>query len=205
MPLSKLIARIEPVLSILAMATALLPYLAATFDKVPLRPSLDWLPPVTMALSAIAALLGLQVRPSPRVILLPIVSAIVYFALVTFFPAPLNSETLDRVLRFFLGVTYVASFTGISFAAAAIVRQLAAMVTSTAEPSAGVPSAKTMRILVVAANPTRTTPLDLESEIRSLEEQLRQVKYRDAISLKARLAASSSTASVVPTTARTAC
>ena len=44
----------------------------------------------------------------------------------------------------------------------------------------------TMRILFMAANPTMTTPLDLEEELRSLELELRGVKYRDQISFTAR-------------------
>ena len=40
-----------------------------------------------------------------------------------------------------------------------------------------------MRILFLAANPTHTTHLDLEEELRSLEQELRGVKLRDSISL----------------------
>jgi hypothetical protein len=43
-----------------------------------------------------------------------------------------------------------------------------------------------MRILFLAANPTTTTPLDLEEELRCLEFELRGAKYRDRITLTAR-------------------
>lgn len=43
-----------------------------------------------------------------------------------------------------------------------------------------------MRILFMAANPSTTTPIDLEEELRSLELELRGVKYRDQIALTAR-------------------
>jgi hypothetical protein len=43
-----------------------------------------------------------------------------------------------------------------------------------------------MRILFMAANPTTTTPLDLEEELRSVELELRGVKYRDQIAFTAR-------------------
>ncbi len=46
-----------------------------------------------------------------------------------------------------------------------------------------------MRILFLAANPNQTTALDLEEELRSLEQQLAAVKFRDSISLTARHAA----------------
>jgi CHAT domain-containing protein len=42
------------------------------------------------------------------------------------------------------------------------------------------------RILFLAANPTTTSPLDLEEELRSLELELRGTKFRDSISLVAR-------------------
>lgn len=44
----------------------------------------------------------------------------------------------------------------------------------------------TMRILFMAANPTTTSPLDLEEELRGLELELKGVKYRDQITLTAR-------------------
>ena len=44
----------------------------------------------------------------------------------------------------------------------------------------------TMRILFLAANPFQTSPLDLETELRSLEQELRGVKFRDSISLIAK-------------------
>lgn len=43
-----------------------------------------------------------------------------------------------------------------------------------------------MRILFMAANPTTTTPLDLEEELRNLELELRGVKHRDRITFTAR-------------------
>ena len=43
-----------------------------------------------------------------------------------------------------------------------------------------------MRILFLAANPSKTSPLDLEEELRSLEQELRGVKFRDSITLIAR-------------------
>jgi hypothetical protein len=43
-----------------------------------------------------------------------------------------------------------------------------------------------MRILFLAANPADTSPLDLEEELRSLEAELRGVKYRDQVILTAR-------------------
>jgi CHAT domain len=43
-----------------------------------------------------------------------------------------------------------------------------------------------MRILFLAANPSQTLPLDLEEELRSLEQELRGVKFRDSITLIAR-------------------
>lgn len=43
---------------------------------------------------------------------------------------------------------------------------------------------KQMRILFLAANPTTTRPLDLEQELRSLEQELRAVRYRDQIELR---------------------
>ncbi|MEN9668056.1 MAG: hypothetical protein RLZZ326_4419, partial [Planctomycetota bacterium] len=43
-----------------------------------------------------------------------------------------------------------------------------------------------MRILFLAANPSQTSPLDLEEELRSLEQELRGVKFRDSITLIAR-------------------
>lgn len=45
---------------------------------------------------------------------------------------------------------------------------------------------RAMKILFCAANPSETSPLDLEEELRSLEQELRGVKYRDSISLVAR-------------------
>jgi hypothetical protein len=42
-----------------------------------------------------------------------------------------------------------------------------------------------MRILFLAANPTTTSSLDLEEELRSLQTELRGVKYRDQIALTA--------------------
>jgi hypothetical protein len=48
------------------------------------------------------------------------------------------------------------------------------------------PVRKTMRILFLAANPTATSPLDLEEELRSLENELRGVKYRDQVVLTIR-------------------
>jgi hypothetical protein len=48
---------------------------------------------------------------------------------------------------------------------------------------------KNVRILLMAANPQVTTALDLENEIRSIEEQLRAVKYRANIQFRAQLAA----------------
>ena len=45
-----------------------------------------------------------------------------------------------------------------------------------------------MRILFLAANPSCTSQLDLEEELRSLEFKLRGVKHRDRITLIARLA-----------------
>jgi hypothetical protein len=47
----------------------------------------------------------------------------------------------------------------------------------------------TMRILFLAANPSQTSPLDLEEELRSLEQELRAVRFRDSITLIARHAA----------------
>lgn len=47
--------------------------------------------------------------------------------------------------------------------------------------SRGQPGA--MRILFLAANPLQTSRLDLEEEIRSIESELRGVKFRDAIAL----------------------
>jgi hypothetical protein len=47
---------------------------------------------------------------------------------------------------------------------------------------------KNVRILFLAANPQTTTALDLEDEIRSIEEQLRSIKFRDNIEFRARLA-----------------
>ena len=43
-----------------------------------------------------------------------------------------------------------------------------------------------MKILFLAANPFQTSRLDLEEELRSLEQELRAVKFRDAITLIAR-------------------
>jgi len=43
-----------------------------------------------------------------------------------------------------------------------------------------------LRILFLAANPTTTSPLDLEEELRSLELELRGTKFRESISLVAR-------------------
>jgi hypothetical protein len=43
-----------------------------------------------------------------------------------------------------------------------------------------------MRILFLAANPSKTSRLDLEEELRSLEDELRGVKFRDSIALIAR-------------------
>lgn len=40
-----------------------------------------------------------------------------------------------------------------------------------------------MRILFLAANPTSTTRLDLEEELRSLEQEIRGVRFRDSIKL----------------------
>jgi CheY-like chemotaxis protein len=42
---------------------------------------------------------------------------------------------------------------------------------------------KTMRILFLAANPFKTSPLDLEEELRNLEFELRGVTFRESISL----------------------
>jgi hypothetical protein len=53
---------------------------------------------------------------------------------------------------------------------------------------AGENDRKCVRILFMAANPQATTALDLENEIRSIEEQLRSIKYRDSIEFRARLA-----------------
>ena len=46
-----------------------------------------------------------------------------------------------------------------------------------------------MRILFLAANPIKASPLDLEEELRSLERELQSVKYRDQVALTARHAA----------------
>jgi hypothetical protein len=46
--------------------------------------------------------------------------------------------------------------------------------------------AQPMRILFLAANPKTTSHLDLEEELRSLESELRGVKYRDQVVLTAR-------------------
>ena len=43
-----------------------------------------------------------------------------------------------------------------------------------------------MKILFLAANPSKTAPLDLEEELRSLEFELRGVKFRDSIQMIAR-------------------
>ena len=43
-----------------------------------------------------------------------------------------------------------------------------------------------MRILFLAANPSQTSYLDLEEELRGIEQQLRGVKFRDSIKLIAR-------------------
>jgi hypothetical protein len=43
-----------------------------------------------------------------------------------------------------------------------------------------------MKILFLAANPLQTTSLDLEEELRSLEQELRGVKFRESITLIAR-------------------
>jgi len=43
-----------------------------------------------------------------------------------------------------------------------------------------------MQILFLAANPTTTSPLDLEEELRSLEIELRTVKHRDKIVCRSR-------------------
>lgn len=43
-----------------------------------------------------------------------------------------------------------------------------------------------MRILFLAANPLETSRLDLEKELRSLEQELRGVRFRDSITLVAR-------------------
>jgi CHAT domain len=45
---------------------------------------------------------------------------------------------------------------------------------------------RSMRILFLAANPSQTSPLDLEEEQRSLEQELRSVEFRDSITLFAR-------------------
>lgn len=42
-----------------------------------------------------------------------------------------------------------------------------------------------MRILFLAANPSETSPLDLEEELRGLEEALRGVRFRDSITMLA--------------------
>jgi hypothetical protein len=47
-------------------------------------------------------------------------------------------------------------------------------------------SLRKVRILFLAANPAETTPLDLEEELRTLESELRGVKFRDSISLTAK-------------------
>ena len=39
------------------------------------------------------------------------------------------------------------------------------------------------RILFLASNPTTTSALDLEEELRSLKRELRAVRYRDEIEL----------------------
>jgi hypothetical protein len=51
------------------------------------------------------------------------------------------------------------------------------------QPTGG---SSTMRILFLAANPSQTSSLDLEEDLRSLEQELRGVKFRDAITLMAR-------------------
>src|SRR5260370_15437847 len=48
-------------------------------------------------------------------------------------------------------------------------------------PSSG--GHNTMRILFLAANPSQTSRLDLEDELRNLEQELRGVKFRDSITL----------------------
>jgi CHAT domain-containing protein len=40
-----------------------------------------------------------------------------------------------------------------------------------------------MRILFLAANPLQTSRLDLEEELRSLEQELRGVRFRDSVTL----------------------
>jgi len=53
-------------------------------------------------------------------------------------------------------------------------------------PNARSLGAHPMRILFLAANPTTTSHIDLEEELRSLESELRGVKYRDQVILTAR-------------------
>ena len=53
-------------------------------------------------------------------------------------------------------------------------------------PSTPTLEAKPMRILFLAANPVATAHLDLEEELRSLEAELRGVRFRDQIVLTAR-------------------
>lgn len=55
-----------------------------------------------------------------------------------------------------------------------------------AKPSADQSEKASLRILFLAANPTTTSPLDLEEELRSLELELRGTKFRDSINLIAR-------------------
>lgn len=55
-----------------------------------------------------------------------------------------------------------------------------------AKPELKTSNEKSLRILFLAANPTTTSPLDLEEELRSLELELKGAKFRDSIKFVAR-------------------
>ena len=57
-----------------------------------------------------------------------------------------------------------------------------------AKPRSTQAEVQSLRILFLAANPTTTTALDLEEELRSLELELRGTTFRDSITLVARSA-----------------
>jgi len=55
-----------------------------------------------------------------------------------------------------------------------------------AKPGSRESDMESLRILFLAANPTTTSPLDLEEELRNLELELKGTKFRDSIRLVAR-------------------
>jgi hypothetical protein len=116
---------VELSLKVFGALSATAPLLLKTLDLLPIRPYFAaWLPWVAMAIALVAALIGLfvlQINLWKSAAALAL-SLVVYFGLVVAFPAP---PTYNRLLLFWLGVSYVAIFSSFSFLVAHLALKLA--------------------------------------------------------------------------------